>query len=68
MSSTDYYWGAIDRRDVASALVCALKTEDIGHECFYVMATPGGYKAADVARTEERLGWKPTITFDADLE
>ena len=65
---TGYDWGTIDRRDVASALVCALEAEDIGYECFYVMATPGGYKAADVARTEERLGWKPRITFDADLE
>ena len=64
---TDYYWGAIDRRDVASALVCALEAEDIGYECFYVMATPAGYKAADVARTEDRLGWKPEITFDADI-
>ena len=64
---TDYDWGLIDRRDVASALVCALEAEDIGYECFYVMATPGGYKVADVARTEKRLGWKPAITFDADL-
>ena len=61
------YWGAIDRHDVASALTCALEASDISYECFYVMATPGGYKATDVARTEERLGWKPTITFDADL-
>ena len=60
-------WGHIDRRDVASALVCALETDNIEYECFYVMATPGGYKAVDVARTEERLGWKPAITFDADL-
>ena len=60
-------WGHIDRRDVASALVCALEADDIGYECFYVMATPGGYKAVDAARTEERLGWKPAITFPADL-
>jgi nucleoside-diphosphate-sugar epimerase len=60
-------WGAIDRRDVASSLVCALETMDIGYECFYVMATPGGYKVADVATTEKRLGWKPAIPFDADL-
>jgi len=64
---TGHYWGTIDRRDVASALVCALEAPDIGYECFYVMATPGGYKATDTARTEERLGWKPAITFDADL-
>ncbi|MAT76410.1 hypothetical protein CMK14_14845 [Candidatus Poribacteria bacterium] len=64
---TGFYWGAIDRRDVASALVCALEADSIGYECFYVMATPGGYRATDVARTEERLGWKPTITFDEDL-
>ncbi|HIA68969.1 TPA: NAD(P)-dependent oxidoreductase [Candidatus Poribacteria bacterium] len=63
----NYSWGAIDRHDVASALVCALEASDIGYECFYVMATPGGYRATDVARTEERLGWKPAITFDADL-
>ncbi len=64
---TGHYWGTIDRRDVASALVCALEAEDIGYECFYVMATPGGRVATDVARTEERLGWKPVFTFDADL-
>jgi len=63
----NYSWGAIDRHDVASALVCALEASDIGYECFYVMATSGGYRATDVARTEERLGWKPAITFDADL-
>ena len=62
-----YAWGTIDRRDVASALVGALEAEDIGYECFYLMATPGGYKATDVLRTEKRLGWKPTITFDVDL-
>ena len=60
-------WKMIDRRDVASALVCALEAEDIGYECFYVTATPGGYKGTDVAKTEERLAWKPAITFDADL-
>ncbi len=64
---TGHHWGTIDRRDVASALVCALEVEDVGYECFYTMATPGGYRATDVARTEERLGWKPAITFDADL-
>ncbi|MFL2541089.1 MAG: NAD-dependent epimerase/dehydratase family protein [Candidatus Latescibacterota bacterium] len=63
----DHSWGHIDRRDVASALVCALEADDISYECFYVMATPGGYKAVDVARTEERLGWKPEITFAADM-
>ena len=63
----DYSWGAIDRHDVASALVCALEAKDINYECFYVMATPGGYKATDVTRTEERLGWKPSTTFDTDL-
>ncbi|NKB66255.1 MAG: NAD-dependent epimerase/dehydratase family protein [Candidatus Latescibacteria bacterium] len=60
-------WEMIDRRDVASALVCALEAEDIGYECFYVTATPGGYKATDVAKTEARLGWKPAFTFDVDL-
>jgi nucleoside-diphosphate-sugar epimerase len=64
---TGYDFGTIDRRDVASALVCALEAEDIGYECFYLMATPGGYKATDVAWTEARLGWKPAIAFDADL-
>ena len=62
-----FNWGHIDRRDVAAALVCALEARDIGHECFYVMATPGGYLAVDAARTEERLGWRPSITFDAEL-
>ena len=64
---TSHHWGNIDRRDVASALLCALEADDIGYECFYVMATPGGYKATDVAYTEERLGWRPAITFDAGL-
>jgi len=62
-----FYWGAIDRRDVASALVCALEAENIDYECFYVMATPGGSLATDVAYTEMRLGWKPSITFDENL-
>ncbi len=61
------HWGWIDRRDVASALVCALEAPDITYECFYITATPGGYRANDVARTEQRLGWKPQFTFDADL-
>lgn len=64
---TGFSCGSIDRRDVASALVCALEAEAIGYECFYIMATPGGYRATDVARTEERLGWKPKMTFDTDL-
>ena len=63
-----FSWSSIDRRDVASSLVCALEVPDITYECFYVMATPGGYQATDVARTEQRLGWKPARTFDADLE
>ena len=66
-SVTGFYFGSIDRRDVASALVCALEADDIGYECFYVMATPGGYEATDTARTEERLGWKPQFPFDAGL-
>jgi len=64
---TGYSWRTIDRRDVASALVCALEAEDIEFERFYVTATSGGYRATDVARTEERLGWKPARTFDAAL-
>jgi nucleoside-diphosphate-sugar epimerase len=64
---TGYTWGTIDRCEVASALVCALDAEDIGYECFYTMATPGGYEATDVAWTEKRLGWKPAITYDARL-
>ena len=62
-----FNWGHIDRRDVAAALVCALAAEDIDYECFYVMATPGGYRAVDAARTEERLGWRPAMTFAAHL-
>ena len=64
---TGFSWGSIDRRDVASALVCALELDDLGYDCFHVTATPGGRRATDVARTEERLGWKPRFTFDADL-
>ena len=64
---TSLSWGTIDRRDVASALLCALEAEDIGYECFHVTAAPGGYRATDVARTEQRLGWKPAMTFDEDL-
>jgi nucleoside-diphosphate-sugar epimerase len=62
-----YSWGTIDRRDVASALVCALEAEGIGYECFHLAATPGGYRATDAAKTEARLGWKPEITFAAEL-
>jgi len=64
---TDYDWGHVDRIDVASALVCALETDDIEFECFYVTATPAGYKVTNVARTEERLGWQPTRMFDVEL-
>ena len=60
-------WGSIDRRDVASALVGALEAPDITYERFYITATPGGYEANDVARTEQRLGWEPEFRFDADL-
>lgn len=63
-----FHWGHIDRRDVASALACALEASGITYECFYLMATPGGYKIADVARTEQRLGWKPSYRFDADYD
>ncbi len=61
------HWGHIDRRDVAGALACALEAPGIAYECFYITATPGGYRATDVARTEQRLGWKPIRRFDADL-
>lgn len=62
-----YSFGTIDRRDVASALRCALHAPDLGYDCFYVFATPGGYKKGDVARTERLLGWTPTYRFDANL-
>ena len=62
-----FYYGSIDRRDVASSLKCALETPDIGYDCFYIFATPGGYKKGDVARTERMLGWEPAYKFDADL-
>lgn len=62
-----YSYGTIDRRDVASVLQCALHAPDITYECFYIFATPGGYKKGDVARTERRLGWTPAYRFDADL-
>ena len=62
-----YYFGTIDRRDVAPALQCALEAPNIGYECFYIFATPGGYKKGDVARTERLLGWEPTYRFDANL-
>jgi nucleoside-diphosphate-sugar epimerase len=64
---TGTHWGHIDRRDVAGGLAAALEQPDIAYECFYVMASPGGYKITDAARTESRLGWKPARTFDADL-
>ena len=62
-----YSYGTIDRRDVASALQCALHAPDITYECFYIFATPGGYKKGDVARTERLLGWTPAYPFDANL-
>lgn len=61
-----YSYGSIDRRDVARALLCALNAPNITYECFYVFATPGGYKKGDVARTEVRLGWKPVYRFDVE--
>ena len=59
-----YSWGTIDCRDVASSLVCALDADDIGFDCFYVMATDEAYERTDVAWTEERLNWKPARRFD----
>ena len=64
---TSHSWRTIDRRDVASCLVAALEAQDIGYECFYAMASPGAHRATDVARTEQRLGWKPALVFDEDL-
>ena len=52
---------------VADEGVDALEAAEIDYECFYVMASTGGYEAVDVARTEERLGWKAAIRFAADL-
>lgn len=60
-------WHSIDRRDVASALVCALELEDLSYECFNITATPGGRRVTDVEWAEERLGWRPEFTFDVDL-
>lgn len=59
-----YYFGTIDRVDVATALRAALEAADIGFECFYIMATRGGYERTDAAYTEERLGWKPARWFE----
>lgn len=61
-----HYFGSIDRRDVASALVRALEAPDIGYECFYLMATDAGYRRTDTAYTEERIGWRPTHRFATD--
>ena len=61
---TRHSWGSIDCRDVASSLVCALEADDIGFDCFYVMATDEAYERTDVAWTEERLNWKPVRRFD----
>lgn len=60
-------WGSIDRRDVASALVCALETPGIAYECFHLTATPGGEQATDVARSEARLGWRAVHRFNAEV-
>jgi nucleoside-diphosphate-sugar epimerase len=62
----DFSWGCIDRHDVASSLVCALEKSDIAYECFYVMATPGGYRRTDTARTEERLGWRAQHQYEVE--
>jgi len=61
-----FSWGTIDCRDVASSLVCALETADIGFECFYVMATDAAYETTDVAWTEQRLGWQPARRFPVE--
>ena len=59
-------YGTIDRFDVATALRCALEATDIGYECFYVMATKGGYERTDTAWTRERIGWKPMMMFEEE--
>lgn len=57
------YFGTIDRNDVATALACALVAPNLGFECFYVMATAGGYERTDTAYTEARLGWRAVRRF-----
>ncbi len=61
---TGHSWGTIDCRDVASSLVQAVEADDIGFDCFYVMATDEAYERTDVAWTEKRLGWRPARRFD----
>ena len=57
--TTGFYWGAIGRRDVASALVCALEAD-------------GNGSVGQVEDDRRRMNrgtfrMKPAITFDEDL-
>jgi UDP-glucose 4-epimerase len=63
---TQFSWGTIDGRDVATALERALVVRDLGFETFYVMATDAAYEHTDVQWTEQRLGWSPARRFPAD--
>jgi nucleoside-diphosphate-sugar epimerase len=52
-----------DRRDIGEVARLCLEREDLGYEVFNVMSTEESLQRAAVARTCERLGWKPRYDF-----
>lgn len=56
-------WQAIDPRDIAAAVCCALEAEEMGCEVFYLVGGPGAEGHADIAHAKARLGWEPKRRF-----
>ncbi len=61
--ATSCNWQFIDRRDIGEAARLALELPDLGFEIFYVLGGPLADKHADIAYTQQRLGWKARYDF-----
>ena len=56
--------GYVCRYDLAEACLLALTADLNGFQPFHIMATEEGRRTFDVDRTQQLLGWTPTVTFD----
>lgn len=61
--ATSCNWQFIDRRNIGEAARLALELPDLGFEIFYVLGGPLADKHADIAYTQQRLGWKARYDF-----
>lgn len=58
------YFGLVCRYDLADVCLRALSAPLTGFEPFHIASTNEGRRTFDLDRTEQRLGWHPTVTFD----